>query len=72
MLPSLAAMWELNFPPGLKSLVAEVVCQSSDALFHCMMCSGEVYMVQTFSTGAWTIASTVMLVLSDEFIVETI
>ena len=40
MLPSLASIRELKAPPSRKSTVAAVVCQSSDAAFHCLMSAG--------------------------------
>ncbi len=41
-LPSFASMREENWPPTRRSTVAAVVCQSSDAAFHCLIASGEV------------------------------
>jgi len=64
MLPSFASMREMNVPPTLRSDVARGVCQSGEALFHSLMCSGAVHMSQTVSAGAKTVASTVMEVLS--------
>ena len=40
--------------------VAAVVCQSSDAAFHCLMSSGVVHARQTSSIGAATVVSTVI------------
>jgi hypothetical protein len=50
----------VNVPPTLRSLDAEGVCQSSEAAFHFMMCSGVTQWVHTLATGAWIRASTVM------------
>lgn len=38
--PSSASMREENRPPGRRSTVDAVVCQSSDAACHCMMSAG--------------------------------
>src|SRR5215207_9897949 len=62
-LPSLASILERNLPPTLKSFSDRGVCQSSEALFHFMMCSGAVQNFQTFSVGALIVAFTVMVVL---------
>jgi len=53
-------MREENAPPSRKSTVAAVVCQSSDAAFHCLMSSGVVQARQTYSMGAATVVSTVI------------
>src|SRR6185295_17025907 len=60
MLPSFASMRDENAPPSRKSTVAKVVCQSSEAEFHCLMSSGVVYAYQTTSIGAATVVSTVI------------
>src|SRR4029077_9307239 len=60
MLPSFASMREEKAPPVRKSTLAAVVCQSSDAAFHCLMFSGVVYARQTCSTGAATVVSTLI------------
>src|SRR3954453_3928484 len=60
MLPSLASMRDENVPPTGRSTAAAVVCQSSDAAFHCLMSSGVVHARQTSSIGAATVASTVI------------
>jgi len=39
---------------------SRVVCQSSDAAFHCLMSAGLVYASQTCSMGAATLVSTVI------------
>src|SRR4051812_10838326 len=60
MLPSLASMRDENWPPTRRSSEAAVVCQSSDAAFHCLMSSGVVHARQTSSTGAATVVSIVI------------
>jgi hypothetical protein len=35
------------------------VCQSSEALFHFVICCGSVQYFHTLSTGVWTVVSTV-------------
>src|SRR5690606_441245 len=60
MLPSFASILDEKAPPTRRSTVAAVVCQSSDAAFHCLMSSGVVYARHTSSTGAAMRASTVI------------
>src|SRR3954451_3217451 len=60
MLPSFASILDENWPPTRRSTAAAVVCQSSDAAFHCLMSSGVVHARQTSSTGAATVVSTVI------------
>src|SRR6266853_6535711 len=60
MLPSLASMRDEKAPPTRKSTVAPVVCQSSDAAFHCLISSGVVQARQTSSIGAAILVSTVI------------
>ena len=43
---------DVNVPPSRRSLVAFGVCQSSEALFHCTMCSGLDQYAHTFAAGA--------------------
>src|SRR5687767_14274508 len=64
MLPSLASILATNLPPVRKSFSALGVCQSSEALFHWVMCSGFDQKSQTFSTGASIVFSTVITVFS--------
>src|ERR1700753_1634759 len=54
-------MRDENAPPGRKSTVELVVCQSSEAVFHCLMSSGEFQACQTCSIGASTLVSMVIL-----------
>ncbi|WP_369750961.1 hypothetical protein [Pontibacter sp. BAB1700] len=53
-------MRELNLPPTWRSFSARGVCQSSEALFHLVMCWGSVQNCHTFSTGACMLAPIVM------------
>src|SRR5437879_9004203 len=64
MLPSFASMRDEKEPPARRSTDALVVCQSSDAVFHCLMSSGVVQARQTSSTGALTIVSMVIFMWS--------
>jgi hypothetical protein len=50
-----------------KSTVAAVVCQSSEAAFHCLMSSGVVYAAQTCSMGAGTVVSTVIFIVFSSY-----
>lgn len=58
--PSLASIRDENLPPGLRSTVDEVVCQSGEAVFQAMMSSGVVYEAQTNCKGAATTVETVI------------
>src|SRR5687767_15074464 len=49
-----------NLPPSRRSTVLRVVCQSSEALFHCLMSSGLFHACQTESRLAFTTLSTVI------------
>src|SRR5258707_41642 len=60
--PSFASILARNLPPTRRSFSANGECQSSDALFHFVMCSGDVQYCHTFSTGAFTVFSTVIFV----------
>ncbi|MNL24846.1 hypothetical protein D3C87_1462970 [compost metagenome] len=62
-LPSLASIRDVNAPPARRSFSALGVCQSSEALHHFMMSCGFDQNSHTFSTGAFTVAATVILVL---------
>lgn len=42
VLPSFASILNKNLPPVFRSFCAFGVCQSGEALFHFMMCSGVV------------------------------
>ena len=57
-----AMMRDEKSPPTRRSTVADVVCQSSDAAFHCTMSSGFVYRRQTVASGAATVVSTVIFI----------
>src|SRR3954447_8908858 len=61
MLPSFASIRDENWPPARRSTVAAVVCQSSEAAFHCLMSSGVVHARQTSSIGATIFVSTAIL-----------
>src|SRR5689334_2112651 len=63
ILPSFASIRVLNFPPTRRSFSERGECQSGDALFHLVICSGADQYCQTFCTGARTVASIVILVL---------
>ncbi len=52
MLPSLASMRDEKAPPTRKSTADLVVCQSSDAAFHCLMSPGVFQARHTCSIGA--------------------
>src|SRR5687767_2279963 len=58
-LPSLASIRQLNLPPFLTSFSARGECQSSEAWFHFVICSGLVQYSHTFCTGALTVLDTV-------------
>src|SRR5690606_27576331 len=61
-LPSLASMRERKVPPSRRSTVLSVVCQSSDAAFHCLMSAGLLCASQTCCSGAFTMVSTVIFI----------
>src|SRR5687768_326193 len=60
-LPSFASIREVKDPPVRRSFSARGVCQSSEAEFHLVMCSGSLHSFQTFSTGALTFVLTVIV-----------
>src|SRR5688572_17732810 len=55
-------MRELNLPPSRRSTVLCVVCQSSEAEFHCWMSAGLFQAFQTWLSFALTVLSTVIFV----------
>src|SRR5690606_12221249 len=61
-LPSFASIRFLNLPPVRRSFSLLGVCQLGSAAFHCIISLGVFHIFQTFSTGACTVASTVILV----------
>jgi hypothetical protein len=58
--PSLASIREENLPPGRRSTLEAVVCQSGDAVFQSLMSSGVVYAAQTTGKGAAICVETVI------------
>src|SRR5690606_17627390 len=52
----------LNFPPVRRSFSLLGECQLGSAAFQCMMSAGVFHVSQTFATGAFANASTVILV----------
>src|SRR4051812_46759515 len=65
-------MRDENAPPTRKSTVAAVVCQSSDAAFHCLMSSGVVQARQISSIGAAIVVSTVIFMFVCSFLCEVV
>src|SRR5690606_2196747 len=61
-LPSLASIRFLNLPPTLRSFSLAGVCQLGSGVFHCTMSAGVFHACQTFATGAFAVAFTVILV----------
>src|SRR5579862_9575838 len=63
-----------NLPPTRRSFLALGECQSSEAWFHWVTCLGSFHNSQTFSTGAFTVASivtnvfSIVLILLDVFL----
>src|SRR5688572_2441895 len=51
-----------NLPPSRRSTVLAVVCQSSEAAFHCLTSSGAFQAAQTAFRSALTRASTVIFI----------